>query len=170
MTIDTQFATAIAKQEIVELRMQYARATDLIGLVTKESIAQGRAIYHRIFAADAQISAEGIDPVTGPDAWVQVVEDALGQYQATQHLIGTPLVSEIMLPDAQGAGGSAAMTSYLQAWHSTPENSLYMFMGTYHDTCIYSPDHGWQIQTMHLENVADEIRDVEPRAGGLSNI
>jgi len=165
-----RFEEAIAKQEIVELRMLYARATDLIGTNSKDNVSKGREIYHRIFASNAKVSAEGIDPVHGPDAWVEIVEDALGTYDATQHLIGTPLIGEVTLPDANGKGGKATMTSYLQAWHSTPEHSLYMFMGTYHDTVEYTAENGWQITAMHLENVADEVRDVEPRAGGLSTI
>lgn len=169
MSTDQRFATTIAKQEIIELRMQYARATDLIGMTTKLSIEQGRAIYHQIFTPDAQVGADGIDPVIGPDAWVDIVESALGPYQATQHLIGTALVSAIVMPDANGKGGSAIMSSYLQAWHSTAENSLYMFMGTYHDTCVFSAEHGWQIKTMLLKKLADEIRDVVPRAGGLAS-
>ena len=160
---DQRAATAIAKVEITELRMLYARATDLIGLGTAAAISEGRAIYHRIYTPEATIAARGIDPVTGPDAWVDVVAEALEPYDATQHLVGSPLVHELTLPDERGAGGHAKLSSYLQAWHSTPKNSLYLFVGTYHDTCVYSQDQGWQIAEMNLEKTADELRDFTPR-------
>lgn len=170
MPSNQQIHTAIAKQEIIELRNLYARATDAIGRNTPEGIAEGRAIYHRIFTADATLGAAGIDPVTGPDAWVDVVEGALETYNGTQHLIGSHVVDIETLPDASGNNGAARMSSYLQAWHSTAENSLYMFIGTYHDTCIQSAERGWQIATMHLENTADEVRTITPRKGGLSSV
>lgn len=170
MPTDERLATTIAKAQITELRNLYARATDAIGLTTPGGIAEGRAIYHRIFTTDATLGAAGIDPVTGPDAWVDVVEGALEEYNATQHLIGSHVVEITSLPDAKGDGGQATMTSYLQAWHSTPENRLYMFIGTYHDKCVSSAQHGWQIAHMNLTNTADEVRIVEPRAGGLSSV
>lgn len=167
---EAQIATAIAKAEITELRNLYARATDAIGRNTPEGIAEGRAIYHRIFTADATIGAAGIDPVTGPDAWVDVVEGALEEYNGTQHLIGSHVVEVKSLPDADGNHGQASMSSYLQAWHSTAQNKLYMFIGTYHDSCVRSADNGWQIAEMHLENTADEVRTITPREGGLSTV
>ncbi len=170
MPMDELLATTIAKAQITELRNLYARATDAIGRTTPEGIAEGRAIYHRIFTADATLGAAGIDPVTGPDAWVDVVEGALEEYDATQHLVGSHVVEVESLPDAAGNGGKATMTSYLQAWHSTPEHRLYMFIGTYHDTCVSSAQHGWQIAAMHLENTADEVRIISPREGGLSTV
>ena len=156
-------AIASAKQEIIELRSLYAYATDLIASSDTGHQAKGREIYHRIYTPDAQISAQGIDPVVGPDAWVKVVADALESYDATQHLVGSPLVHQLQLPDEQGNGGKAEVTAYLQAWHSTPENSLYMFVGTYHDRCVYSPKNGWQIAAMRLQKTADELRDFTPR-------
>ena len=62
--------------------------------------------------------------MSGPDAWVDVVEGALEEYNGTQHLIGSHVVAINALPDAEGNNGQANMTSYLQAWHSTPANSL----------------------------------------------
>ena len=46
-----------AIQEVEYLRRWYAKATDLIGVATPQSIAEGRAIYHRIFAQGAQLYA-----------------------------------------------------------------------------------------------------------------
>ena len=62
-------AIATAKQQIIELRMRYAQATDQIGSGGAEGLAQGRATYREIYTKDATIGADGIDPVTGPDAW-----------------------------------------------------------------------------------------------------
>ncbi len=154
---NSHIATWIAKQEIAELRRLYARATDLIGMVTEESIAEGRAIYHRIFTPDASIGAVGIDPAEGPDAWLDVVANALKDYESTQHLIGTQLVELGALPDADGNGGAASMLSYLQAWHSTADE-VWLFMGTYKDKLSYGSKSGWQINEMTLEQIAMERR------------
>ena len=147
----------LAKQAIHELKHLYARATDLIGIADDASIAQGRDIYHRIFAPNASIGAAGIDPVTGPDAWVDVVYDALKDYESTQHLIGTQLAEVASLPDAAGNGGSASMLSYVQAWHST-KDEVWLFMGAYHDKLTYSRDGGWQISEMMLEQMDADRR------------
>ena len=159
MTPDERAALALARQEIGELRLRYARATDQIGAGNDTDAA--RATYHAIFAADAQISADGVDPASGPDAWYKIVADALATYSATQHLIGTVLVDVDALPDADGEGGRARMTSYLQAWHSTPDNQLWLFIGTYEDECVSTPD-GWQISRMHLRKVSGDNRQIDP--------
>ncbi|TXS95069.1 nuclear transport factor 2 family protein [Parahaliea aestuarii] len=156
-------ARTVARQEIEYLRRQYARATDLIGLNTPEGIAEGRAIYRRIFAADAKIAAtEGGKTgfsATGPDAWVEVAAKALAVFATTQHMIGTQLVEIHSLPDADGKGGEASMTSYLQAWHDDPGRLVDIFIGTYHDTVRYTPGVGWQIYAMELERVAGQVTE-----------
>jgi len=156
-------AIATAKQEVIELRMRYTQATDLIGTGRPEAVAAGREIYQQIYTADARIGADGIDQVSGPEAWGDIVEDALESYTATQHLVGSALVTSLTLPDAAGQGGTAELQSYLQGWHSTANNSLYMYIGTYRDRCVYSNELGWQIAHMHLSKTADEIRDITPR-------
>ena len=156
-------AMTTAKQQIIELRMRYAQATDAIASGKEAGINAGRETYQQIYTSDASISADGIKAVTGPEAWVKVVSDALESFVATQHHIGSPLVHSITLPDAAGKGGEAQLSSYLQAWHSSADNTLYMYFGTYHDTCVYSLEHGWQIAKMHLEKTADEQRTITPR-------
>ncbi len=148
----------LAKEEIAELRRLYARATDLIGLDTEAAVAEGRAIYHRVFTGDAKIGASGQPGVTGPDAWVKIVNDALLPYQDTQHLIGTQLVEIAQMPDASGAGGEATMTSYLQAWHAKADGELWLFIGTYYDRARFIPGTGWQIYDMSLQQVSGETR------------
>lgn len=148
----------LARQQIMELRHNYGLATDLIGSNTAEGIAAGRAIYHRIFTADASIGASGQNTVTGPDAWVDIVKNALAPYNATQHLIGTQNITALTLPDRSGAGGSAQMTSYLQAWHSKADGYLWLFMGTYTDELTYTPEKGWQIKAMVLRQTAADYR------------
>jgi len=150
----------LARQQILELRHAYAVATDLIGSNVPSDVDRGRAIYHRIFTPGAQIGAQGIEPVTGPDAWVTIVMDALKPYSATQHLIGTQYIDELRLPDAAGRGGRAHMTSYLQAWHSKPNDDLWLYMGTYEDDLCFSPEGGWQIERMMLHQVAADYRKV----------
>lgn len=146
------------------LRRQYAKATDLLGTGEAQAVAEGTRIYHDIFSVDASIgtSGEGVDPyaAVGPDAWADVVIDALAEYSATQHLIGTQLVElQTLTCDANNkvASGSAVMTSYLQAWHSTA-NEVWLFIGTYTDIVKYTPNVGWQIVDMDLARVAEEKR------------
>lgn len=156
-------AAAVARQEIEYLRRHYARATDLIGQNTPESIAAGRAIYQAIFTPDAQITvtANGVETLrsTGPDEWVDVVIGAIGSnFRATQHLIGTQLVDIKSLPGEEGShSGEASMTSYLQAWHDSAE-LVDVFIGTYSDQVRHSPQAGWQIYRMNLDQTAHEVR------------
>lgn len=157
---DDAVATSIAKQQIAELRCQYARATDLIGTAQTEAVAEGRRIYHRIFKPDAVIGATGRDNVTGPDAWVDVVLDALKVYEKTQHLIGTQLVDIESLPRRGGEPGKANMSSYLQAWHAKADGELWLFIGSYADEIRHSSEHGWQISHMMLEQVSGETRQL----------
>ena len=56
MSCSHSIAEVQAIQEVEYLRRRYARATDLIGTATPEAIAEGRAIYHAVFAADAKQS------------------------------------------------------------------------------------------------------------------
>jgi len=155
-------ARMVATQQIEYLRKHYARATDQIGTNTEEGIASGRAVYQRIFTPDVKISASNggeTEPfrAEGPEAWVQVAASALKSFDATQHLIGTQIVSIDSLPDDKGQGGHATMTSYLQAWHSDPDRVLDIYIGTYHDKVRYTPGVGWQIYDMHLEKVSGEV-------------
>ena len=161
ITQSDRLETAAAKQEIAELRCLYAKATDLIGTGATAAVAEGRAIYHRIFTPDAVIAASVADSVSGPDAWVDVVVEALEKYEVTQHLIGTQLVDIDQLPSAKNANaGSASMQSYLQAWHSKANGHLWLFMGSYNDQLVYSQTHGWQISNMMLNEIAQENRQL----------
>lgn len=160
---------AIARQEIEYLRRWYAKATDLLGVNTPESIAEGRRIYHRIFTPDAKIRVTGSGSpleASGPDGWVEVANTALKDYVATQHLIGTQIVEIHELgEDAAGqvVSGKASMTSYLQAWHAGTED-LWLFIGTYEDEVRYTPGIGWQIYDMNLVQVSGEYRPIgKPR-------
>lgn len=154
-----------ATQEIEYLRRWYGKATDLIGRASEESILEGRNIYHRVFTKDVtfEVSGPGAEPIEakGPDAWVDVVLDALGELGPTQHLIGTQLVTIDTLKfdgDCNVTSGKASMESYLQAWHEQPEMKVWVFLGTYFDEVIYTPDVGWQIEHMNLLRVGGETR------------
>ena len=160
----------IARLDIQYLQQLYAKATDVIGTNTEAGIAEGRAIYHRIFTEDAMVRAgpaEGEQLVSqGPDGWVGVVKEALSQYSSTQHLIGTQLVNiEKLETDAQGriTEGAASMESYLQAWHENrPASSLWLFLGTYASKVRHTPGVGWQIYDMLLTQTGGENRELGP--------
>ena len=153
--------------EIEYLRRLYAKATDLIGTGTTAAVAEGRAIYHRIFTEDAMIRAGSPDDpleTQGPDGWVDIVIEALARYSSTQHLIGTQLVEiERIDVDSEGAlrSGQARMESYLQAWHENkPDGTVWVFLGTYHDKVRFTPGSGWRIYDMTLTQVAGENRNL----------
>lgn len=159
-------ATWVAKAEIEYLQRLYARATDQIGTNVPENIEAGRVVYHRIFTADASISAS--DPsgaafkVVGPDEWVKVVDGALSVFDSTQHLLGTQIVDVASLPDENGEGGEGQMSSYLQAWHQDDDRVIDIYLGTYYSKVRYTQGVGWQIYDMRLEKVAGEIIDKSP--------
>lgn len=163
---DHQVAEMLAKHEIEYLQRLYARATDQIGTNTAGNIEAGRAIYHRIFTADASIRAS--DPsgakfrVVGPDEWVKVVDGALSVFDSTQHLLGTQIVELDSLPDAAGSGGEGKMSSFLQAWHQDDDRVIDIYLGTYYSKVRYTKGIGWQIYDMRLEKVAGEVIDKRP--------
>ena len=163
----------IARMDIQYLQQLYAKATDVIGTNTEAGIAEGRAIYHRIFTKDAMVRAGRVDGdqfvSQGPDGWVDVVKGALAEYSSTQHLIGTQLVKiEKLETDAQGTvtAGAASMESYLQAWHENrPANTLWLFLGTYASKVRFNPGVGWQIHDMLLTQTGGENRALGPIDG-----
>ena len=170
MSCHESAAKTQAIQEIEYLRRWYAKATDQIGTATPESIAEGRAIYHRIFTADAQLDAgPDREPQVGPDAWVELVVSALGELGPTQHLIGTQLVEIKSLELDAGCNvlaGIASMESYLQAWHEQRDEKVWLFLGTYFDEAVFIPGTGWRIQKMKLQQVAGETRYMGAAVGG----
>ena len=134
------------KHEIETLQRLYAKATDAIGLGSSEKIEEGRAIYHRIYTDDVDIStantgAEVELKAVGPDAWVDVVYGALKDYTGTQHLIGTQLT--------EVNGDDGCLESYLNAWHKNPDESVYYFLGTYISK-VRRYEEGWKIYQMVL--------------------
>ncbi|MCC5887048.1 MAG: nuclear transport factor 2 family protein [Gammaproteobacteria bacterium] len=158
-----EVAATVARQDIEYLRRMYGHATDMIGQNTPEAIAEGLAIYQRIFTADAHISAHspGAPPLTaaGPEGWAEVVETALSKFKATQHLIGSQLVTIESLPEAGDPdSGRASMSSHLHAWHHGHDDILDIFIGIYHDKVRYVPGTGWQIAEMELLRISGEIR------------
>ena len=145
MSIDRSSLVA-DKHEIETLQRLYAKATDAIGLGSSEKIEEGRAIYHRIYTDDVDISTANTGAkvelkAVGPDAWVDVVYGALKDYTGTQHLIGTQLT--------EVNGDEGCLESYLNAWHKNPDESVYYFLGTYIST-VRRYEEGWKIYQMVL--------------------
>jgi hypothetical protein len=151
--------------EIETLQRRYAIATDLLGHSAAGSIEEGTAIYHRIFTPDVDMSLARIDGeikrFSGIEAWAELVESVLGQYVATQHLIGTQVVDfESLDVDESGlaTAGNGLLKSYLQGWHTFPDGRIWLVVGIYHAKVRYAPGTGWQIWHMHLEHVTNEMR------------
>ena len=163
-----------AIQDIEYLRRRYAKATDKIGSGIDQSVEEGRLTYHRIFSEDSVILAsEDIPPKIGPEAWVQVVANALKDIGPTQHLIGTQLV-EIQRfdlgEDCKPVGGKATMESYVQAWHERKDGRVWVFIGTYHDEVSFLPERGWMIEKMQILRVGGETRFMGSAVAGTNSV
>lgn len=169
-TITKGMIEAQARQEIEYLRRWYAKATDKIGVGTKESIEEGRAIYHRIFAQDAELSSGADQELRiGPDAWVELVESVLVPLGPTQHLVGTQVVEfeTLELDEARNiVSGTARMESYVQAWHERPEGKVWIYLGIYHDRVRFIPGIGWRIGHMAMEQLGGETRWMDAAVSG----
>lgn len=165
---------AAARQEIEYLRRLYGEATDLLGpgkdreatMSAADRKALGRSMYRRIFTPDATIIANGSPPggVVGPDAWADYVVAALAPFTATQHLLGTQIVTLKSMP-ANGKSpvkqslGKATMQSYLNALHEfAPGGNILIVRGTYFDAVRWTPGTGWQIEDMNLVFTSVELR------------
>jgi len=159
-----RYVLALARQDIEQLRRLYCVATDALGRVEVEADRVfGTETYHRIFTPDVIVNVTGTPtPLTGrgPDAWIEVVTNALGQYESTQHLVGTQLVNfdDVQIVGDDLAAGTAIMTSYLHAWHVWPTRKLRLVMGTYTDKVRFHPETGWQIYEMTLQHTSAEHR------------
>ncbi len=166
---DQLLALVRARQQIEYLRREYALATDLHGLIDDpDAQARGMRIYHRIFTPDAAVRVTRDDATLlsarGPDGWAEVARNALRDYAATQHLIGTQLVTfERVAFDPETSAitaGTAQMSSYLQATHVWPDRRMRLVLGTYHDRVRWIADSGWQIEDMTLAYTSEEFRQL----------
>ena len=152
--------------DIEYLQRLYAQATDLFGLTAPASISRGTSIYQNIFSQDLQASVYGSSINTirksGINDWLELVTSSLGPMGPTQHLIGTQVVdiTELKIDDAGNIlKGEAMMKSYLQAWHTLPDQKVWLALGTYHSKVRFS-DGKWKIWQMDLELTIDETRQI----------
>lgn len=163
-SIQERYLLALARQEIEYLRRLYAKATDSLGMVDDASARDyGISTYHRIFTTDMHAKVTGAPSpleARSPDGWVDIVTNALKDYETTQHLIGTQLVefTNVSFSDDQIAAGDAHMTSYLHAWHAWPDRRLRLVLGTYIDKIRFTEGIGWQIYDMTLHHTSTEHR------------
>ena len=152
--------------DIEYLQRLYAQATDLLGLTDPASISRGTSIYQNIFSQDLQASfyGSGIDTIqkSGINDWLELVTSSLGPMGPTQHLIGTQVVdiTELKIDDTGNIlKGEAMMKSYLQAWHTLPDQKVWLALGTYYSKVRFS-DGKWKIWQMDLELTVDETRQI----------
>ena len=94
--------------------------------------------------------------------WYAIATDALTDFQATRHPIGTQFVTFTALAFKHGsdavASGTAEMTSYVQAWHAWPNRWMRLVIGNYHDRVRLQPGVGWQVERMVLTYDSGETR------------
>ncbi|MFM7066214.1 MAG: nuclear transport factor 2 family protein [Gammaproteobacteria bacterium] len=145
-----------ARLSIEGLRRRYARAVDAMGCNADSTKSGARNELRSIFAPDAAIrfliGGVVVLHADGPEAWADIVGNAVGKYHGTQHLIGTQMVRfDVVELSADGRimTGEAAMVSHVQASHWTAER-LRVVLGDYHDTVRFDPNAGWRIHAMDL--------------------
>ena len=144
-------------EEIRQLTVNYAKATDALGSGDADRMAMGRELYRKTFASDAKVNAGDSDVFVGPDAWADYVGDALAAFSSTQHLVGTIDVTLGESTDGNPAN-TGVMSTYLSATHEyKPEGDLWIFLGTYDDEVVRTPQ-GWRISQRTLVNTSSEMR------------
>jgi 3-phenylpropionate/cinnamic acid dioxygenase small subunit len=134
--------TAVELQEIAdrfaiaEVLYRYSTALD----------TRDWALLHEVFTPDGVYRMGVRGEFTGPDAIAEKLQEVLGRLDATQHLIGNPMIVV--------EGDTARCSSYVRAQHyrtrhATGGNTLDMG-GTYVDELVRTED-GWRIAHRVLE-------------------
>ena len=144
-------------EEIRQLTVNYAKATDALGTGDADRMAVGKELYRNTFASDAKVNAGDSEVFIGPDAWADYVGEALAAFSSTQHLVGT---IDVKLGESidGGPADTGTMTTYLSATHEyAPEGDLWIFLGTYLDEVTRTPQ-GWRISQRTLVNTSSEMR------------
>ena len=94
--------------------------------------------------------------------WYAIATNALDDYHATQHLIGTQVVTfaaQAFNPESDSiVSATAEMTSYVQAWNAWPDRRMRLVIGNYQDHVRLQPGVGWQIEKMVLAYDSGETR------------
>jgi len=132
----TDLSAVVDRQEITDILHRYAHALD----------ARDWELLRTCFTEDAVADYLDLGGVNeGVQAIVSLCRGALKGLDASQHLIGSPLV--------ELDGDSAKATCYLQAQHvfrGLPEGDHYLVGGTYVDRVVRTPA-GWRIahRTLH---------------------
>jgi len=117
----------VDRAEIAALSVRYATALD----------RREWSLLRSCFATDAIVEYEGMPPIHGLDAVIDVCKSALDRLDASQHLIGNQVV--------ELDGDLARPECYLQAQHVRRDlDGTYIVAGTYSDLLRREPA-GWRI-------------------------
>lgn len=148
---DPSQSQLLDEAQIKQLAINYALATDMIG---RGKRAEGLALYRQTFTPDAPIQAGSSPTLIGPEAWEEYVYNALKNFSATQHLLGT---QNVTLPNG-GNPKTGQASSYLHATHEySPGGNILVVLGTYYDDVVRTKD-GWRISKRTLVFVSVELR------------
>ena len=137
------------RAEITDQMFLYARATDWLEV----------ALHRDVFATDCVFASPHSGDIHGVDGVVEWMRNALGQFEATQHLISNIWVTFT-------GDDTAEAVSYVRAWHrfgdaSKPDMVLW---GEYHDRWT-RVDGTWRIAERRVLEAGIEPR----REGGVRN-
>jgi hypothetical protein len=134
---------------IADQMFRYARATDWLE-------TDG---HREVFVDDCVFASPHSGDVHGVDAVVEWMDGALGQFEATQHLIGN-IAIDFTGPD------TATAVSYVRAWHRPRDDTRpdMVLWGEYHDRWVKVDDR-WRIKERRVLEAGIEPR----REGGAPN-
>jgi hypothetical protein len=145
MTIDRLDERA----EIADQMYRYARATDWLET----------AVHRDVFAPDCVFASPHSGDISGIDAVIEWMDQALARFEATQHLIGNIWIEFTGADDARAV-------SYVRAWHryADPDRADLVLWGEYHDRWRRIDDR-WRIAERRVLEAGIEPR----RDGGVPN-
>lgn len=138
-------SVARQRQLVGELLARYAWAADHLVGRGEEGLETARRALQEIFTRDAHIEVVGQISVEGPGSWLEIIARSTEGLEATQHLLGLPVVD---IDD-----GRATISCPLQATQ-IGAGTITRILGTYRATAVRDDSSAWRLARLSLEVLA----------------
>lgn len=147
--VETDASRLADRAAIADQMFRYARATDWLET----------ELHRDVFVTDCIFASPHSADIHGVDAVVEWMNNALGQFEATQHLIGNIAITFT-------GPRTADAVSYVRAWHRyrDHERADMVLWGEYHDRWV-NVENRWRIAERRVLEAGIEPR----RSGGAKN-